>query len=110
MAMNVFDKENVSKVNNEDLPVSYGFFGDDGTTYDIGKNRKKWWRCPRCGGSISFGTMEEEFDECIGENQFVTVYGWDCTECSAHGTTFAVVNPLYISIEQDDDADEENED
>ena len=66
MESNLFDKENISKVANEELPVSYGFFGDDGTTYDIGKNRARWWQCPKCGGSISFGTMDEAFDACIG--------------------------------------------
>ena len=110
MENNVFDKENISKVDSYELPSSYLLFGDDGTTYDISKNRAKWWRCPKCGGSISFDSMDEEFDEDIGEGQFVTVYGWDCTECGAHGTTFAVVNPLYITIEQDGDADEKNED
>ena len=109
MAKNVFDKENVSKVNEDDLPSSYFLFGYGENTYDISENRAKWWRCPKCGGLISFGTLIEEFDEGIDENQFVTVYGWDCTECSTHGTTLAVVNPLYTSIEKDDDADE-NED
>ncbi len=41
MAKNVFDKENVSRVNRDDLPGSYFLFGDDVNTYDISKNREK---------------------------------------------------------------------
>lgn len=45
----------------------------------------------------------EEFDEDIDEKQFITVYSWDCEDCDAHGSIHAVVNPLYISIEKEDE-------
>ena len=105
MAENTFDKENISTVDNYELPSSYMVWGDEKRTYDIKENRGRWWQCPKCGGNISFDSCDEGFDEELGENQFFTIYSWNCTECGATGSVYAVVKPLYISIEQDENED-----
>lgn len=105
MAKNKFDKEEISVVSNGDVPGSFVLFESE-KAYDIRNHRKNWWQCPKCGGDINFDSMTEEFDDSIGENQFITVYSWECEECGAHGSVYATVNPLYISIDQEED--EEN--
>lgn len=107
MAKNKFDKEKVSLVSDNDVPCSFVLF-DSEKTYDIRNNRKKWWQCPKCGGNIEFDSMTEDFDDSLGENQFITVYSWECDECSAHGGVYAAVNPLYISIDQDEEDSDED--
>lgn len=101
MAKNKFDKEKITTISDYDVPGSFMVFGDE-KIYDISEKHEFWWKCPKCGGNISFDSNVEEFDEELGENQFITVYSWDCEDCEAHGSIHAVVNPLYISIEQDE--------
>ena len=98
MLENKFDKENINIANKDDIPGSYMVLKNE-KVYDIRENRKAWWRCPKCCGCLFFDSIEENFDESIGEHQFVTIYAWECQECDAHGTTFAIVNPLFTSIE-----------
>ena len=102
MAENKFDKEKISIVSDADVPVSYVPFTVE-KMYDIRNQRKNWWQCPKCGGSIEFESYDEHFDDSIGENQFITVYSWECVECGAEGSVYAAVNPLYISIVQEEE-------
>lgn len=103
MTENIFDKEKISLVNREDIPNSYVTWNDNRKTYDIREKRERWWQCPKCGGNISFDSCDQDFDESLGENQFFNIYSWSCVECKATGSTYAVVNPLYISVDQDED-------
>ncbi len=106
MEENKFDKDNINIIAENDIPSSFMVFENE-KVYDIKENRENWWKCPKCGGNISFDSMVEDFDESIDENQFTTVYSWECEDCGAHGNVFAVVNPLCISIEEDDYENEE---
>jgi len=49
----------------------------------------------------------EEFDVSLGDNQFITVYSRECESCGATGSVYATVNPLYVSIEENDEENEE---
>ena len=102
MAENKFDQENIPEVGTDDVPSSFQLFGTE-KAYNIKESRGVWWQCPKCGGNIAFESMDEGFDEDLGENQFFTVYSWNCEECGAEGSVHAVVNPLYISINQDNE-------
>lgn len=53
--------------------------------YNVKEKRSAWWQCPKCGGNVTFASMDESFDEELGENQFYTVYSRECEECEAHG-------------------------
>ena len=104
MAENKFDKEKILTVDSDAVPMSFIVWGNE-TVYNVKENRSIWWQCPKCGGYVTFDSMDEIFDEELGENQFHTVYSWECEACEAHGSVYATVNPLYISIEQEDDED-----
>ena len=98
MEENKFDKENISTLSSCDVPGSLMVW-DNQTVYDIGEKRGVWWQCPKCGADIIFDSMDEGFDEELGENQFFTIYSWNCEECGAEGNVHAVVNPLCISVD-----------
>ena len=104
MAENKFDKEKIPTVESDAVPMSFNVWGNE-TVYNVKEKRSAWWQCPKCGGNVTFDSMDESFDEELGENQFYTVYSWECEECEAHGSVYAAVNPLYISIDQEDDED-----
>ncbi len=104
MAENKFDKGKIPTVESDAVPMSFNVWGNE-TVYNVKEKRSAWWQCPKCGGNVTFDSMDESFDEELGENQFYTVYSWECEECGAHGSVYAAVNPLYISIEQEDDED-----
>jgi len=104
MAENKFDKEKIPTVESDAVPMSFNVW-DNETAYDVREKRGIWWQCPKCGGNFTFESMDEGFDEDLGENQFFTVYTWNCEDCGAEGSVHAVVNPQYISIVQEDDED-----
>ncbi len=95
-----FNEENIRIANRDDVPDSYIVLEDE-IVYDIRDNQNKWWVCPKCGDDIFFDSIDETFDDSVGENQYITTYSWRCGECDAHGSVCATVNPLYISIESD---------
>lgn len=104
MSTNKFDEENIPTVDSCDIPSSFNIWNDE-PVYDVKEKRGIWWQCPKCGGNIIFDSIDEGFDEELGENQFFTVYSWNCEDCEAEGSVHAVVNPQYISINQEDDED-----
>ena len=100
MAENKFDKENILVPAEEELP----FMVEVGEkVYDIKDNRKVWWQCPKCGSDITFYFNEVDSNENFSEEQLTTMYPWWCDTCAAQGAIFAVVNPLYISLEPNDE-------
>ncbi len=104
MSENKFDKEKIEVVNENETPR---FFWDNEKVYNIKGANQVWWQCPKCGDNITFDSIVEEFDYASDEKQFITLYSWNCESCGAEGNVYAAVNPLYISIIQND---EENKD
>lgn len=101
MEENKFNQD-IKVISGDELPRSFMLWGNE-KVYDVREKCQHWWSCPKCGGDISFDSCDEGFDEELGENQFFTVYSWTCEECGAEGSVHAIVNPMYISVMQEED-------
>lgn len=105
MAENKFDKEKIEIVenkNNTEILVPK-FFCDNEKVYNVKDAKQVWWKCPKCGSYITFDPILEGFDYGSKEKQFSILYSWICESCEAEGNFYTVVNPLYISIKQNEE-------